>query len=89
MAAEQTRVFMWPNPLRGDSSKRNQSKYCWYQKDVGHTTEECITLKDEIEKLIHHRYVQDYLNNRTTRLQNDKLEADPHARSGLSSVDLI
>ena len=28
MAMEQTGVFKWPDRLHGDSSKRNQSKYC-------------------------------------------------------------
>ena len=66
MAAEQTGVFKWPNPLCGDRSKRNQNKYYWFHKDVGHTTKECITLKDEIEKLIRRGYLQDYINNRRT-----------------------
>ena len=52
MAAEQTGVFKRPDLLRGDRTKRNHNKYCWYHKDVGHNTKECITLKDEIEKLI-------------------------------------
>ena len=77
MVAEQTGVFKWPDLLRGDRSKRNQNKYCRYHKDIGHTTEECITLKDEIKKLIHRGYLQDYINNKRTRAQNDGLEAEP------------
>ena len=38
-------------------------------KDIGHTTEECITLKDEIEKLIRCGYLQDYVNDRRTMPQ--------------------
>ena len=37
----------------------------------------CITLKDEIDKLIHHGYLQDYINNRKVRPQNDAPEAEP------------
>ena len=77
MAVEQTRVFKRPDSLRGDYSKRNQNKYCRYHKDVSHMTEECITLMDEIKKLIHHRYLQDYINNRRTRPQNDGPEVEP------------
>ena len=57
MATEQTRVFNRLDPLRGDRSKRNQNKYCWFHKCIGHTTDECITLKDEIEELIRRRYL--------------------------------
>ena len=57
LAAEQTGVFKWPDPLCGDHSKINQNKYCRYHKDVGDTTKECIMLKDEIEKLIRRGYL--------------------------------
>ena len=63
--------------MHGVRSKMNQNKYCRYHKDVGHTTEECITLKDEIEKLICHGYLQDYINGRSTRPQNNAPEAEP------------
>ena len=75
MVAKQTKVFKRPDPLHGDRSKRNQNKYCRYHKDVSHTTEECITLRDKIEKLIHRMYFQDYINDRRIKLQNDRLEA--------------
>ena len=71
MAAEQIEVFKRPDPLRGDCSKMNQNKYCQFQKDIGHTTKECITLKDEIEKLICRGYLQDYVNDRRARPHND------------------
>ena len=77
MAAEQTRVFKQPDPLRGDHSKRNQNKYYKFQKDIGHTTEECITLTDEIEKLICRGYLQDYMNDMKARPQNDKPKVEP------------
>lgn len=28
------------------------NKHCLYQKNMGHTTKECVTLKDKIEELI-------------------------------------
>ena len=82
MVVEHTGVFKCLDLLCGDCSKRNQNKYCKFQKVIGHTTEECITLKDEIEKLIRRGYLQDYVNDRMARLQNDRPEAEPHARSG-------
>ena len=87
MAGEPTGVFKLPDPLRGEHSKRNQNKYYRFHKYVGHTTKGCITLKDEIEKLIHCGYLQDYINNKRTRPQNDGPEEEPHTKSGLSSMD--
>ena len=77
MAAEQIGELKRPNPLHGHCSKRTQNKYCRYHKDLSHTTEECITLKDEIEKLIRRRSLKDYINNRRTMPQNDGPEAEP------------
>ena len=31
--------FRWPNKMGGDPSRRNQSLFCTYHKDKGHTTE--------------------------------------------------
>ena len=76
MAAEQIGVFKRPDPLCGDRSKRNHNKFCHFHKDIGHTTEECITLKDEIEKLICHGYLQDYVNDRRPRPENDRSKAE-------------
>ena len=70
-------MFKQSDPLSGDRFKRNQNKYCRFHKDIGHTTKECISLKNEIEKLIRHKYLQDYVNDRRARLQNDRLEAKP------------
>ena len=77
MAAVQTWVFKRPDLLRGDYSKRNHNKYFRYHKDIGHTPEECITLEDEIKKLIHRGYLQDYINDRRTRSQNDRPDPEP------------
>ena len=46
-------------------------------RDINHTTEECITLKDEIEKLICRGYLLDYVIDKRARLQNDRPEAEP------------
>ena len=75
LATEQTGVFKRPDPLLGDRSKRNQSKYYRYHKDVGHMTEECVMLKDEIEKLIGNGYL--YVRDKRDRSHSDQNEAKP------------
>ena len=65
-------------PLRRDHSKRNQNKYYQCHKDVDHTIEECVMLKDEIEKLICNRYLQDYIRDRRAKPCSDQNEAKPH-----------
>ena len=57
--------------------KRNQNKYYRYHRDLGHTTEECITLKGEIEKLIREGYLWDYVRNGGAKPHNDQSEVGP------------
>ena len=52
LATEHTSLYKRPDSMREDRLKRNHNKYCRFHRDVGHTMEECIALKDEIEKLI-------------------------------------
>ena len=35
-----------------DPTKRNQSLYCTYHKEKGHTIEQCRVLKDHLEQLV-------------------------------------
>ena len=44
--------FKWPNKMAGDSMKRNQSLYCQYHQDHGHTTENCRSLWNHLDQLV-------------------------------------
>ena len=44
--------FKWPNKMAGDPMRRNQSLYCHYHQDHGHTTENCRNLWDHLEQLV-------------------------------------
>ncbi|XP_014506292.1 uncharacterized protein LOC106766044 [Vigna radiata var. radiata] len=50
------------SPKNGD-----KGKYCQYHQNLGHTTEECVTLKDEIEALIHAGHLRKYVQKERTR----------------------
>ena len=41
--------FRWSGKVGGDPVRRNQSLYCSYHKEKGHTTEQCHMLKDHLE----------------------------------------
>ena len=44
--------FKWPNKIRSDPTKRNQSLYHQYHQDRGHTTEDCKTLQAFLDQLV-------------------------------------
>lgn len=44
--------FRWPAKMRTPPQLRDNQKYCKYHVDHGHTTDECVSLRLEIEKFI-------------------------------------
>lgn len=53
--------FRWPNKMSGDVTRQNQSLYCSYHRDRGHTIEDCRTLKEHLRKLEKARYLGEFL----------------------------
>jgi hypothetical protein len=41
-----------PEKMRAPPEKRNMNKYCDYHQDHGHETEDCVSLRIEIERMI-------------------------------------
>ena len=46
--------------MKRDVSKRDQSRYYRYHREVGHDTLECHDLKDQIEQLIRDGKLREY-----------------------------
>ena len=43
---------------------RDKRKYCHFHRDYGHNTDECQTLKNEIEPLIHRENLSHYVTKK-------------------------
>ena len=54
-------IFSIPPNIKIPAHKCNNSKYCRYHHDVGHTTEKCLVLKDEVERLIQQGQLRNYV----------------------------
>ncbi|XP_022866144.1 uncharacterized protein LOC111385950 [Olea europaea var. sylvestris] len=52
MEIKDSRELKWPPRLRSPLDTRDKSKYCDFHRDHGHTTEDCLALKREVEALI-------------------------------------
>ncbi|MQL72212.1 hypothetical protein Taro_004519 [Colocasia esculenta] len=57
----------WPPRMRSDPRRRNQEKYCRFNRDHGHDTSECRYLKDEIEDLIKRGYLGRFVRRNEDR----------------------
>ena len=54
-------MFSILHNIKTPAHKRKNFKYYRYHRDVGHTTNECRVLKDEVEKLIQHGKLRNYV----------------------------
>ncbi|KAM1000421.1 hypothetical protein ACFX2A_007172 [Malus domestica] len=60
--------FKLPKQSNGDTSKMNHTKYCAFYQGLDHTTNDCYTWNNYLEKLVKKGKVDRYL---------DKLAAQP------------
>ncbi|KAL0368523.1 UNVERIFIED_CONTAM: hypothetical protein Scaly_1071200 [Sesamum calycinum] len=73
-----------------DNPKRVKSeKYCRFQRDRGHTTEECHHLMNEIEKLIQRGYLKEYINQGPSRQSQDSTSAQTRNTDNLPTAGVI
>ncbi|XP_021757975.1 uncharacterized protein LOC110723011 [Chenopodium quinoa] len=78
----------WMRPIPMKAKPRDAKKYCMFHRDVGHYTEECTQLKDNIEELIRKGHLSQYRLNASgsqpppRQLERQQLEARPETPQG-------
>ncbi|KAG4936851.1 hypothetical protein JHK82_051071 [Glycine max] len=55
-------VNIFPFPRKPTPSKVDYSKRCWYNRNRGHSTEECGALKDKIEEFIKLAHLKEFIH---------------------------
>ncbi|KAL5547841.1 hypothetical protein UlMin_003072 [Ulmus minor] len=68
-------IFTIPPNIRTPVNRCDNTKYCHYHRDIGHITEECRVLKEEIERLIQ--------RDKISRLSNELIIFTEEEASGL------
>ena len=83
--------FKWPYKMGGDPSKRNQSLYCHYHQERGHTTEDCRTLHDHLGQLEKVGKLKQYLHQPTGQIgqARTRYQRDSASRPTLGTINLI
>ncbi|XP_056690104.1 uncharacterized protein [Spinacia oleracea] len=54
----------WPRKSDRPDSMKNMSKWCYFHRDNGHTTEECISLKKEVAYLLKRGHLKELLSDK-------------------------
>jgi hypothetical protein len=65
-------VFRWPQKMKTDPYKRDRSKFCEYHADHRHSTEDCISLRREIEVFIQNGRLVRFLVEERNREANHR-----------------
>ncbi|XP_010513510.1 PREDICTED: uncharacterized protein LOC104789524 [Camelina sativa] len=55
----------WPPKMKAPDNKRNTSRWCEFHNDHGHMTEDCISLRMEVNELLKKGYLREYLSDKT------------------------
>ncbi|XP_022880773.1 uncharacterized protein LOC111398048 [Olea europaea var. sylvestris] len=69
-----------PSTLESPPDTRDKNKYCDFHRDHGHTTEDCLALKREIEALIKRRFLSSYISNDKRPRNNQNGGKGPEGR---------
>ena len=48
--------------MKGDKVRRDIKRNCTFHKDIGHTTDKCVALKDEIKRLIMASHFKEFMD---------------------------
>ena len=67
--------FQWPSRMAGDPAKRNQSLYCEYHQEPGHTTDDWRNLKNHLDKLVREGKLRHLLYHPAGRQEQTSVEA--------------
>ena len=55
-------LYRQPEPVKGDRTRRDIKRNCAFHKDIGHNTERCVALKDDIKRLIRAGNFKDFID---------------------------
>ncbi|KAL5565807.1 hypothetical protein UlMin_028971 [Ulmus minor] len=75
-------IFTIPPNIRTPVNRRDNTKYCHYHRDIGHVTEECRVLKDEIERLIQRGQLRNYVRGNNQQPRSQAQENQQPAQEG-------
>ncbi|XP_022855587.1 uncharacterized protein LOC111376815 [Olea europaea var. sylvestris] len=80
MEIKDSKELKWPPRLRSPLDTRDKSKYCDFHRDHGHATEDCFTLKWEIETIIKRGFLGSYISNDKRPRNYQNRDKDPEGR---------
>ncbi|XP_073125955.1 uncharacterized protein [Henckelia pumila] len=72
VVAEKQGLLRPPRPMQNNPKRQRSEKYCHFHKDKGHTTEDCFSLRAEIEKLIKRGHLGNFVDKSRGEKRDDR-----------------
>ncbi|XP_073119762.1 uncharacterized protein [Henckelia pumila] len=72
VVAEKQGLLRPPRPMQNNPKRLRSEKYCHFHKDKGHTTEDCFSLRAEIEKLIKRGHLGNFVDKSRSEKRDDR-----------------
>ena len=83
--------FKWPNKIARNPMRCNQSLYCQYHQDQGHTTEDCRNLWDHLDQLVREGKLKQLLHHSSGQAEQtgSNPQRDASSRPPLGTINVI
>ncbi|XP_065635618.1 uncharacterized protein LOC136070117 [Quercus suber] len=83
--------FKWPSKMIGNPERRNHNLYCQYHQDHGHTTEDCRSLWDHLDQLVHKGKLRHLLHHSSSRggQMNFESQRSDTSKPSLGTINVI
>ncbi|XP_074291522.1 uncharacterized protein LOC141618320 [Silene latifolia] len=65
-------VVRWPRKVENPNPRRDNSKWCEFHMDIGHTTDDCFTLRKEVAYLLKSGYLKDLIKTKDRNADQGK-----------------
>ncbi|XP_073129305.1 uncharacterized protein [Henckelia pumila] len=72
VVAEKQGLLRPPRPMQNNPKRQRSEKYCHFHKDKGHNTEDCFSLRAEIEKLIKRGHLENFVDKSRGEKRDDR-----------------
>ena len=89
MKVKDQRYFSEPPKIRTPIEWRHKMKHCCFHRDYDHNIDECRTLKDEIEMLIHRGHLSRYVAKKGDQPKPIEEKAAEQSQDNRATVGVI
>ncbi|XP_074293242.1 uncharacterized protein LOC141620212 [Silene latifolia] len=79
-------LVRWPRKSDNLNPRKDHTKWCEFHMDMGHTTEDCFTLRNEVAYLLKAGYLKDLIKDRGRTKDHSKINQEQKQELGIPDI---